>query len=300
MVLQELEDRLYTSTEVANILGVSLRSVYRYLEDGKLDAEMKTATGRHRFTKQNILDFLSPQNRTMAGAKTVESTVAQAAAPAAEPLRAPRQTVVETQPEPVAEVEELAAEEVAEGQEDVDWLAKFRQAAERYKAEQVEPAPAEAPAEPVAAPTETLRGLTYIEEEIVAEPITQPAQTSQNYYYKSGVGGLKDIAQNIDKSAKKASLEYAFTMDAGLSLHKPIRPFSLIHAYVRSEDLAFFEKILGLQATDIGEAQLCLIVSDDPSLFADKKEMHGLSVVDNTRLRADLIAGGKEDLANEL
>ena len=32
----QLEDRFYTSTEVAEILGVSLRSVYRYLEDGKL------------------------------------------------------------------------------------------------------------------------------------------------------------------------------------------------------------------------------------------------------------------------
>ena len=290
MVLQELEDRLYTSTEVANILGVSLRSVYRYLEDGKLDAEMKTATGRHRFTKQNILNFLSPQNRG-----------AGVASPLAEPVAAPVTAARPAQPEPVAEpvapVEGVA--EPAETQEDVDWLAKFRQAAERYRAEQTEKVEEAAP---VAAPTETLRGLTYVEEEVVAEPVSveAPAQTSQNYYYKSGVGGLKDIAQNIDKSAKKASLEYAFTMDAGLSLHKPIRPFSLIHAYVRSEDLAFFEKILGLQPTDIGEAQLCLIVSDDASLFANKKEMHGLSVVDNTRLRADLISAGKEDLANEL
>ena len=290
MVLQELEDRLYTSTEVANILGVSLRSVYRYLEDGKLDAEMKTATGRHRFTKQNILNFLSPQNR---GAG-VASPLAE---PAVAPITAARTAQPESVAEPVAPVEEVA--EPAETQEDVDWLAKFRQAAERYRAEQTEKVEEAAP---VAAPTETLRGLTYVEEEVVAEPVSveAPAQTSQNYYYKSGVGGLKDIAQNIDKSAKKASLEYAFTMDAGLSLHKPIRPFSLIHAYVRSEDLAFFEKILGLQPTDIGEAQLCLIVSDDASLFANKKEMHGLSVVDNTRLRADLISAGKEDLANEL
>ena len=54
----DLEDRLYSSTEVADILGVSLRSVYRYLEDGDLKAEVKTATGRHRFTRQDILNFL--------------------------------------------------------------------------------------------------------------------------------------------------------------------------------------------------------------------------------------------------
>src|SRR3989304_8782876 len=112
MVLQELEDRLYTSTEVANILGVSLRSVYRYLEDGKLDAEMKTATGRHRFTKQNILDFLSPQesNRVPAAKPEVKSVEAEA--------------VVEEVP--VAQVE---------AEEEVDWLAKFRAAAAKYKTE---------------------------------------------------------------------------------------------------------------------------------------------------------------------
>ena len=35
----QLEDKLYTSTEVANILGVSLRSVYRYLEENKMTTE---------------------------------------------------------------------------------------------------------------------------------------------------------------------------------------------------------------------------------------------------------------------
>jgi len=30
-----IEEKLYTSTEVAEVLGVSLRSVYRYLEQGK-------------------------------------------------------------------------------------------------------------------------------------------------------------------------------------------------------------------------------------------------------------------------
>src|SRR3990170_981343 len=62
----QLEDKLYTSTEVADILGVSLRSVYRYLEEDKLTAEVKTATGRHRFSKKNILDFLYPNGESVA------------------------------------------------------------------------------------------------------------------------------------------------------------------------------------------------------------------------------------------
>ena len=69
----DIKDRLYTSSEVAEILGVSLRSVYRYLEEGKLDADIKTATGRHRFSKKNILDFLKPGSSSENS--SVEATV---------------------------------------------------------------------------------------------------------------------------------------------------------------------------------------------------------------------------------
>ena len=31
----QLEDRFYKSTEVADLLGVSLRTLYRYMENGK-------------------------------------------------------------------------------------------------------------------------------------------------------------------------------------------------------------------------------------------------------------------------
>ncbi|PJA40261.1 hypothetical protein CO178_02475, partial [candidate division WWE3 bacterium CG_4_9_14_3_um_filter_34_6] len=54
----ELKDKLYTSTQVADILGVSLRTLYRYMEDNKIQS-MRTASGRHRFTKDHILDFLN-------------------------------------------------------------------------------------------------------------------------------------------------------------------------------------------------------------------------------------------------
>ena len=110
----------------------------------------------------------------------------------------------------------------------------------------------------------------------------------------------KKADKKQDKSAKKASLDYAFTMDAGLSLHKPISPFSLIHSYVKSEDLAFFEKILDLTPAPLADAQLCLIVSDDASVYTDKREVHGLNVVADVKLKADLAAAGKADLADEL
>jgi hypothetical protein len=183
-------------------------------------------------------------------------------------------------PEPIVEAE---AEE-----EEVDWLAKFRAAAAKYKTESDEQ-------EGVTGLTDAPAAVVEEEEEVVVE-----APKSSEYYYTSAVGGLKDIAQNLDKSARKASLDYAFTMDAGLSLHKPIRPFSIIHSYVRSEDLPFFEKILNLTGVNKADAQLCLIVSDLDSIYSDIKEMHGLKVVSDEQLRKDLAAAGEEELAEEL
>ncbi len=324
----ELEDRLYTSTEVAKVLGVSLRSVYRYLEDDKLVAEMKTATGRHRFTKQNILDFLSPQAKKAQPVASVESAVtpvaAEVAVPVAAPVVAPTAEASKTEEavaEPVAPVAEEApvaepvapvaeetpvaepvtpvAEEAPAEEEEVDWLAKFRAAAEKYKTETVEAEEAPAAA-PKAAPVSGLTDTPVVEEK-VEEPVKEEVKpVSKEHYYTSSVGGLKDIAQNIDKSAKKASLDYAFTLNAGLSLHKPIAPFSVIHAYVRSEDLPFFEKILDLNEVSKSEAQLCLIVEDADTLYSGAEDMHGLSVVASARLKKDLVSAGEEALAKEL
>jgi excisionase family DNA binding protein len=365
----DIEDRFYTSTEVAEILGVSLRSIYRYLEEGKIHAEVKTATGRHRFTKQNILDFLQPQDERVPAApkpapapatpepvQQVPATVpvqpvlaeapAEAEVASAEPAtQTPAEETSEKAETPVAEtpaaeetpqavetsetptpestqtpVEEAPKAETTEDKDSVDWLEKFKAAAAKHKEEQAAetpaaekvaetpastpaptPAPeapkAETPAKP-APPVESVSGLgteTPVEKAPVAEEKSGPYN-----YYKSAIGGLKDIAQNLDKSAKKASLDYAFTMNAGLSLHKPIKPFSLLHAYIRGQDKDFYEKVLKLTPTAKDSAQLCLIVSDENSVYETRKELHGLHVVTDVRLKADLASIGEEDLAKEL
>src|SRR3989344_7553676 len=118
-----LEERFYTSTEVAEILGVSLRSVYRYLEEGKLDAEIKTATGRHRFTKDNILSFLYPN-------KDKDSNDIQI--PNLEtPIKIKPSIKVDPK---IAKIERPVVVEPVE-EEPVDWLAKFREAADKFKNE---------------------------------------------------------------------------------------------------------------------------------------------------------------------
>ena len=118
------------------------------------------------------------------------------------------------------------------------------------------------------------------------------------FYYRRRLGGLKDIAQNIDKTSRNSGLDYAFTLNAGLSLYKPISPFSLLHVYVRTKDKDFFERILALVPSDESNAQLCIITSDEDDLYANADDMHGLKVVNKKRLIED-ITEMKNDLMKE-
>lgn len=63
----EIKDRLYTTSEVADILGVSLRSLYRYIKQGRIKPETKTETGRLRFSKKEISKFLYPEEEKIEG-----------------------------------------------------------------------------------------------------------------------------------------------------------------------------------------------------------------------------------------
>jgi excisionase family DNA binding protein len=277
-------EKLYTSTEVAQILGVSLRSIYRYLDENKIQAAVKTATGRHRFTKQNINDFLHPTVQ-----KPLRTSEVTKTAEVREEVYKPQYAETSKQVEYKDDKEqtnvkrEIEVEEPTVKDEPVDWLARFRQAAEKYKTQ-----------ETVSQPS------TQVWEEPVVAKEEESIEESEFNYYRSGVGGLKEIAQSLDKSAKNASLDYAFTMQAGLSLHKPIKPFSLIHAYIRPLDRSYFEKVLQLTPSTRDNAQLSLATSNEAKLYKDRKEMHGLQVVSDEQLKLDLLNEGETDLANEL
>jgi predicted transcriptional regulator len=272
----QLENKLYTSTEVADILGVSLRSVYRYIEEDKLRAEVKTATGRHRFTKQNIIDFLYPEGADRDSKKSneneeipVKKVVKKAVEKKAEPeVIEVAEEVKEEKKVPVKEVqkEETVAEEATK-EEPVDWLSKFREAAKKFEEG--------TPSKPIATKEEDT---IFVKEEPKA----------MKFFYRSKLGGLKDIAQNIDKTSKNSGVEYAFTMSAGLSLHSPIKPFSMLHAYIRSKDKDFFERVLMLTPSDEENGQLGLILSDDNKVYNTSIQMHGLAVVSKERLLVDI------------
>ena len=293
-----LEDKLYTSTEVADILGVSLRSVYRYIEEDKLQAEVKTATGRHRFSKKNILDFLYPGGvEEKAGQPLPKETIrpeikeAKKKEKVEEPVEVVEETPVELEPAEEVKVEEPAAKEkeVPVEEEPIDWLAKFREAAKKFDEENAKRVESSSKA-PVVEEKETFASITE------QEPA---APKGQLFFYRSRLGGLKDIAQNIDKSSRNSGLDYAFTMNAGLSLFKAIKPFSLLHVYVRSKDKDFFERILMLTPSDENNAQLCIMTNDDKDLYASSEELHGLFVADKGRLLADIRKHGDADLIEE-
>ena len=473
----DLKDRLYTSSEVAEILGVSLRSVYRYLEEGKLDADIKTATGRHRFSKKNILDFLQPggiskdqaedrlsnnsyddqddefnvldlpaiskakksdetyddfnfeldedffkslsfdsnqenknddvtkqdsnssklqkgefvdddlerllrefeekeglldealpdlnPNFDIATPKqqnnfdndddfdldsffnelieeSSKNTVSQETKneitqPATKNLendgdfdfdfdlsffdelesdknQSSSQSASTNTPQKVSSVDNssrLQAEDEDSDSED-NWLERFRKAAQKNSST------SSASNENKDTLKDSFFDSSNLDKFFGSDSSTSAATTSilssdldeveeskftknAEYYYASSLNGLKEIAQNVDKIAKKFDTDYAFTLNAGLSLHKPISPFTLIHTYVRGRDLELFEDYLNLTPVDSSsEASVCLIVPSDTSVFEDSYELHGLYVVSNVQLRSDLIDKGMDKLAREI
>lgn len=60
-----LEEKLYTSEETASILGISLRTLYRYLKKGEIEAETKTQSGTFRFTRKQIYKYLYPDKYSL-------------------------------------------------------------------------------------------------------------------------------------------------------------------------------------------------------------------------------------------
>ncbi|KKS59569.1 MAG: hypothetical protein UV26_C0020G0014 [candidate division WWE3 bacterium GW2011_GWF2_42_42] len=266
-----------------------------------MQAEVKTATGRHRFTKKNILDFLYPGGaEEKAGQSLPKETIKTEVkepkkkekveeVPVVEPVEVEPEEEEEVEVEVPAPVEKVKEKEAPVEEEPIDWLAKFREAAKKFDEENAKRVEASSK-EPVMEERETFASITE------QEPVLPK---SQLFFYRSRLGGLKDIAQNIDKSSRNSGLDYAFTMNAGLSLFKAIKPFSLLHVYVKSKDKDFFERILMLTPSDENNAQLCIMTNDDKDLYASSEELHGLFVAEKSRLLADIRKHGDSELIEE-
>jgi len=55
-----LQEKLYTSEETADVLGVTSRTLYRYVKNGDIEPETKTKSGTFRFTRTQIYKYLYP------------------------------------------------------------------------------------------------------------------------------------------------------------------------------------------------------------------------------------------------
>lgn len=503
----DLKDRLYTSSEVAEILGVSLRSVYRYIEEGKLDADIKTATGRHRFSKKNILDFLkpnetdysrnnntlqnnyyssdldlnkesnvlqtnslkntindtskdtdfdfdldeeflkslsfdsnpitnnpansfdnnkttsnqntdsfddfddlekllkefeeeeqkqknnnhtnlndfttdfeSPFNRNLPNNDLVENSSNKKSFNDSfddmsldeilnsfenslstnntkttdtsyksqnqssfmrneasnsnfrndlnsrndsnnddlsdldfdfnfdfdelnEASKGANDSLVKNNPAPA---QQSNSKTFVEEEED-NWLERFRKAASKNNSSQSNSS-FEDNNSSKSDPVSSFTGGFGINTGFNEKPLQRDSIVENNNYnnknienyYTSTLNDLREVAQQVDKIAKKFDTDYAFTLNAGLSLHKRIDPFTCIHLYIRERDLELFEDYLDLTPSKKQDASVCLIVTKDGEVFEDAYELHGLYVVSNVQLRSDLIDKGLDKLAREV
>jgi len=273
-----LEDRFYSAPEVAQILGVTLRSLYRYIRDGKIET-FKTAGGRLRFTKEAITNFLGPQIRkervqpaTPAKPEYLEERYFEEVEEVAPKVRrAPNRGVVPTpttstrQPGPSSSRPSPAAASRRSNQWYADKVpTKPSMATSLYNEEPLE------------------------EEEPVVIPEPEKIAPSK-HYFRSNIRDLRLLAQKIQKSCTNAHVPYAFTGQAGMSLHQEMPPFSVIHVYIRLDDLPFFENVLQAQeVSNEDEANLGFLAVTDLDFWKSVETFKGFKVVNQAKLEEDL------------
>jgi excisionase family DNA binding protein len=433
----QLQDKLYTSAQVADILGVSLRTLYRYMEDGRI-LSMRTASGRHRFTKDQIMDFLNagnileeefsqpvsapkpafaadiddesdfiekpinsefgarnPQpigtsdfdfrgiksNLNKTDAYAVSTPVAAVADRTKEPFyngvdyhtghtdqRRPfvdPAKIVPVTPRELEPEDEFIRKESALSEDEL--LKPLSKTAsfgldddfdvDSYF-EPKKPMPSDLESSPVVnrrtfsqvqkpiAPSlaeqnkvqpyrgfesdgytpinraassanvaakspsysESLQSKSNWEFSSDKKPLTQSAQTPAREelskssdslsirYYKSEFSDLIDLAKKIKGIGSTRGVDYAFTLNAGLSLHFSINPFEILHFYINPEDLQVWKSDLKLSPVrDEAESNVGVLINTE-IIFPQTKEIGGFKVLDDKLLFKDLVKLGDQDL----
>jgi len=168
-----LPDKLFSSTEVCDILGVSLRTLYRYIESGDMGS-IQTPTGRHRFTKKHIEDFLGKGKRVSAIRPVLQKPVVQ------EPQESEK-------PKSTVEVSKIVEDVVAEKEEEEISPAEGLSLAEE---EREEPSVVLGQEELVEDIRETFYKMDGLDVRGVAKKIKEVAEQHNLKYAFTGLGGL--------------------------------------------------------------------------------------------------------------
>ena len=441
----QLQDKLYTSAQVADILGVSLRTLYRYMEDGRI-LSMRTASGRHRFTKDQIMDFLNagniideeadnnlvhpkpivknpvldeptfvdrsfkPQPAVRAvpeddmdfdfrGIQNKPESVAPVlnhapdymnSRPASNPVEfqqskpyspyqanidqdvdgfqgtvrrpfSPVQPVVPTHRDLETEDEFLRKESLELDDDVLDTPTKntsfgldddfdVDEYFDTKKSATLEKSPSFTRSESLGAmrPVGSMaRPMSNVEAPSVARanpykgfesdgytPINRPAPVAERpiksswefsserkanlnsepllvskeevtpksteslnvRYYKSEFTDLIDLAKKIKETGSARGVDYAFTLNAGLSLHFSINPFELLHFYINPEDLQVWKSDLKLSPVrEADDANIGILINTE-IIFPQTKEIGGFKVLEDKLLFKDLVKLGDQDL----
>ncbi|MDA1337863.1 MAG: helix-turn-helix domain-containing protein [bacterium] len=314
--IMELEDRLYASTEVAKILGVSRRTLYRYLESGTLGS-MHLPSGRHRFTKDQVEAFL---------VKTYGANNLKIVETAKPTVVAEVQTTVEIKSEPElviedraeldeevirpsifskikAEVEEAVVEEEVVVEEKLE-VVEEEEKEEEEEVEKLEVVEDQAQIddeddvdEVVEDLKKTLSSLFDDSDDVKPTPVTKSSAKDSFNFYSSSISDLKKLAKTVKVASENSNVQYAFTGQAGASLFGEVSPFGQLHLYIRKNDMLFFEKRFDLEETIQDESNVALKVVDE---LPEHTIVMGFKVVNLPTLKKDLIQLGDSATAGNL
>lgn len=317
----ELKEKLYTSTQVADILGVSLRTLYRYMEDGKIQS-MRTASGRHRFTRENILEFLnagdagqikrdeyktdfSNRNKYSDG-QGFESGY----------RNPPMQSLGQAGSQPSLQNEDFLGSKMPfqQGGSSISQIESDKNYTQTSNSDQVDRSQfplkrsnfdfyndVDTDYISFAKPKST--SIDQDSNEISTKPVVDGRDNKSVYieqqrYYKSGVNDLMELARKIRDISTSKDLDYGFTMYAGLSVHFPIKPFEQLHFYINPEDMNIWQELLRLIESTEREADLVAFINSD-IVFVPTKTIGGFKIVDDRILLQDLSRSNELDLVRE-
>ncbi|PIR42921.1 hypothetical protein CO058_00155 [candidate division WWE3 bacterium CG_4_9_14_0_2_um_filter_35_11] len=307
----ELKDKLYTSTQVADILGVSLRTLYRYMEDGKIQS-MRTASGRHRFTKDQILDFLNAggfggANPTVGNLDSVSANQNKNVEIDNDVFTSPSVSTTRyiSTSNKVSEVPEVPG---------MDWLKEDKP----FQSQDLRgPTFNEIDTRPVAPEAaQVTTNSNSFSSQIMSTEVSQSSTVIDNpvieaknesldlndvnvRYYKSDYSDLIELARKVKDTAMSRDLEYAFTLFAGLSLHFSIKPFTKLHFYANPEDMQIWKSELRLTPVQNREDSNIGVLVNTDIVFVPSKEIGSFKVVDDKVLMRDLANRNEEDLVKQ-
>lgn len=130
---------------------------------------------------------------------------------------------------------------------------------------------------------------------VVANPTELLSRWASYYDFslQNEVIAYYSLDTNLDDFVKRLSalgsqdLRYALTLHAGATLVAPyVRPAN-VHLYVESEKLSEWEKLLGLQLTELG-GNVFLVKPYDEGVFYKVQEVKRTKVVSSVQLYVDL------------